>query len=171
MQEATCNTTRDVRVKLLIDALTQSPASHSHELTLHWASQYPSPIQLGGQPSLQLGTAHERNTFWPWEGVIKSDGHTGAPNMVSSLRYKKCSESPGIRCRLASMAGEEKVGRWLALAKMSACVTSCRRGWLVSSQWGTCPLVTRYTRRTQGANFSSERIEKRSSSLSAGQRT
>ena len=46
-------------------------------------------------------------------------------------------------CRLNSMAGEEKVGRAEASRKMSLCVTTFRCGLDVSSQSGTCPLVTR----------------------------
>jgi hypothetical protein len=58
------------------------------------------------------------------------------------------------------------VGRWAGLEKIISCVMSLTRGWERSSQYGICPLVTIYIFLTQGAYFSTERNEKRSSSLS-----
>mmetsp|Transcript_34187 Transcript_34187/g.88263 ORF Transcript_34187/g.88263 Transcript_34187/m.88263 type:complete len:226 (+) Transcript_34187:3148-3825(+) len=64
------------------------------------------------------------------------------------------------------MAGEEKVGRWDRLRKMSSCVTMDMRGWDRSSQFGIWPFVTIYTCRSHGANCWIDRSEYFSSLLS-----
>lgn len=87
-----------------------SPASQSQRLTLQAWSHDPSPSQFSMHPSLQRGASHAQNTFWPTE-VKKSSGIVGAPRKTSSLKYMKRFDSPGMRCRLASIAGDENVGR------------------------------------------------------------
>lgn len=50
-------------------AFSQSPPSQSHAELLQLESQYLSRIQLGGQPSAQLGTGQERYTCREWGGA------------------------------------------------------------------------------------------------------
>ena len=138
---------------------TQSPRSIPQRVVLHAASQKPSPSHASMQPGAHLGTSHDRYTFCPRARVKKSSGHTSEPRSTSSLKYTKRRDSPGMRCRCTSMAGELKTGRCDALVKICACVTTVTRGCATSSHAGTCPLVTSTMRRSQGAYFSSERIE------------
>lgn len=55
-------------------AFAQSPPSQSHAEVLQLVSQYLSRIQLGGQPSAQLGTGQER---YIWEGGSRQEREMG----------------------------------------------------------------------------------------------
>ena len=76
----------------------QSPPSHSHSEELQALSQYPSCIQLDGQPSLQLGTGHVRYNCakkqkWPHqvqlckERELAMSGTAVQRNRTGHVRY------------------------------------------------------------------------------------
>lgn len=63
---------------------------------------------------------------------------------VRKLRNKKtCLDRPGMWCKLVSIAGDEKVGKWDLFWNISLCGTTVSFGCSMFNQLGICPFVTR----------------------------
>ena len=68
------------------------------------------------------------------EGEKNSSGLTGRPRKAPSSKWTKCSASSSIRCSEVSLAWEVSIG------------------WSAFNHSGTWPALTRWIRRTHGAN-------------------
>ena len=69
-------------------------------------------------------------------GLKKSSGATYEERKTSSLKYRKCSLSPSIRCRFASIAWELKLAAGVPAGAMSVWSITVRRGWSSRSHAG-----------------------------------
>ena len=112
---------------------------------------FSNPLRSASLSPRPMRVSASMNLVMP-PGVKNMSGPTARPKNMSSLEYRKCSESPSMWCSWHSTACELCVGSTDGSAKNSSLRTMVTVGWS-ASQAGAGESVAMKMRRIQGANM------------------